>query len=321
MFKKKNRKEKDKKDKKITIMSFWLGFLSVLVVFLSFELFDENKYNTLENFLAEEYYSLEHVVDAIKNKLGNECDEYESPQVFFYQNFDNYIYTLVLEDINRYEPAELANYNVYMNSRRANEVLTVLNDKQEVQVEMYGNVCYIKIPGFDKGVTYEGLLEHEDEIAGCKDFIIDLRDNTGGDVDELIDVLSLFYEHGSVVFSYIVDDEITKVTATKKQVTEFENIVFLCNETTASSAEMMIFNMKSDFGDKVKVVGNETHGKYFSYSYKQFKDDELFLFVTALMGNSKGESFGEEGLVPDYQVEDVKCMEKALEILNNSVSE
>ena len=67
---------------------------------------------------------------------------------------------------------------------------------------------------------------------------------------------------------------------------------------------MLMFNIKSDFANDVCIVGNKTFGKNFGYSFKQFNDGELLMFVSCYMGNSKGEIFESDGINPDYIVDD-----------------
>ena len=148
------------------------------------------------------------------------------------------------------------------------------------------------------------MFNYKSVLSESSEFIIDLRGNTGGSISELIDVMSLFYTNDSVIYSEIKNDEVKSYKTSKTKIIDFDKIVFLCDEHTASAAEIMIFNMKSDFTDKVTTVGSKTYGKNFGYAYKQFNDGELFMFVSELMGNSKGETFEDTGIIPDYTLDE-----------------
>ena len=129
-----------------------------------------------------------------------------------------------------------------------------------------------------------------------------------------MEVLGLFHEDGTVVYTDIAD-AITEKKCIGDKIIDFDKLVFLCDENTASSAEVMIFNMKSDFPDKVSVIGKQTYGKYYSYVFDDFSDGYSFAIVTSLMGNSKGETFDGNGITPDIIAEDDECMTKAIELL------
>lgn len=183
-------------------------FLLILVIFLGKEVFGENKYNAMENYLSNHYYSKEHIIRAMKNTLGDEYQENDASDYFIFKNFDHYVCQLVLDDINRQESEEMANYNVYMNRSKADEVLErVEEEKQPVEIKLIEDICYVDIDGFTKNYTYDKLKQQEDLLKESKKFIIDLRDNRGGDIEELIDIFSLFYEKGSVVYTMQKGDE------------------------------------------------------------------------------------------------------------------
>lgn len=115
---------------------------------------------------------------------------------------------------------------------------------------------------------------------------------------------------------YYSKEHIIRAMKTRKErIAKFDHLVFLCNENTASASEVMMFNMKSDFGDKITIVGNKTYGKNFCYSYKRFQDGDVFMFLSGMMGNSKGDTFDDDGILPDYQVRDEQCIEKAKDLL------
>ncbi len=161
------------------------------------------------------------------------------------------------------------------------------------------------------------LTESMDILDSADRFIIELRGNRGGYIEELIKVMSLFYPNEQVVFTESKGGELKKHTAFGKSKVSFEKIAFLCDENTASSAEVMIFNMNSDFDDKVFIVGKSTYGKYFQYSFDKSETEHLFIFVSGLMCNANGETFGVDGVSPEYEAEGEQCIETARNLLKN----
>lgn len=283
------------------------------VIFLMFKsLYLGDRITKLEVYLTEYYYSPDHLELAMKNTLGDVYDEGGT------SNFDNYLYKLVIDDINKYEPAEIQKYNAIYSRERSERVLGQINEVGEVSVSLLEDgICCIRIEDFSRGETYERLTESMDILQSADKFIIDLRGNSGGYIEELIKIMSLFYPNEQVIFTELRGGELKEHTAFSKSKIDFEKIVFLCDEKTASSAEVMIFNMNSDFDDRVFIVGKSTFGKYFEYSFDRSETEHLFIFVSGLMCNANGETFGVNGIAPEYEAEGDQCIETALKLLKN----
>ncbi|MBD5141541.1 MAG: hypothetical protein HDT25_09050 [Ruminococcus sp.] len=305
------KREKSKKGVNAVLIIIIIFLLTV--IFLMFKsLYLGDRITKLEVYLTEYYYSPEHLELAMKNTLG---DVYEENG---FSNFDNYLYKLVIDDVNKYEPAEIQKYNAIFSRERSENVMEQINEVGEVSVSLLEDgICYIKIGDFSKGETYEMLTENMDILNSADKFIIDLRGNNGGYIEELIKTMSLFYPNDQVVFTELRGGELREHTAFGKSKLNFEKIAFLCDEHTASSAEVMIFNMNSDFDDKVFIVGKSTYGKYFQYSFDKSETEHLFIFVSGLMCNAEGETFGVDGIAPEYEAEGEQCLETARNLLKN----
>lgn len=307
----KKRRAENKKGVNAVLIIVIIFLLTVIfLMFKSFYLGD--RITKLEVYLTEYYYSPDHLELAMKNTLG---DVYEEGGA---SNFDNYLYKLVIDDVNKYEPAEIQKYNAIFSRERSENVMGQIDEVGEVSVSpLEDGICYIKIGDFSRDETYEMLVENMDILKSADKFIIDLRDNHGGYIEELIKIMSLFYPNEQVVFTELRGGELKEHTAFSKSKIHFEKIVFLCDEKTASSAEVMIFNMNSDFNDKIFIVGKSTYGKYFEYSFDRSETEHLFIFVSGLMCNANGETFGVNGIAPEYEAEGDQCIETALKLLKN----
>ena len=292
--------------------------LLVLVVLLVKEVIT-NKHMRFKTCLLDNYYSIEHIVNAMRQELGDDAYEDSSDVQFVYKNFDQYVYHLIMDDVNKNEDENIQHYNRYLNSIKAQSIKEQLNShKESVVSELEEDVCYIRLPDFTKGKSYEEVLKYQDIITGNSRFIIDLRGNLGGSVDELIDIFSLFYDKDTLVYKEIANNkDVVEKKTSKDKVIDWDKIIFLCDESTASCAEVLIYNMSSDFPDRIKVVGEKTYGKYFSYTFKEFSDGEAMLFVTNIMCNSEGETFDANGIIPDYEIEGEDALNYAKELLLN----
>lgn len=305
--------KREKSRKGVNAVLIIIIIFLLTVIFLMFKsLYLGDRITKLEVYLTEYYYSPDHLELAMKNTLG---DVYEEGG---FSNFDNYLYKLVIDDVNKYEPAEIQKYNAIFSRERSENVLGQIDEVGEVSVSsLEDGICYIKIGDFSKGETYEMLTENMDILGSADKFIIDLRGNNGGYIEELIKIMSLFYPNEQVVFTELRGGELKEHTAFGKSKLNFEKIAFLCDENTASSAEVMIFNMNSDFDDKVFIVGKSTYGKYFQYSFDKSETEHLFIFVSGLMCNADGETFGVDGITPEYEAEGENCIETARNLLKN----
>lgn len=289
-------------------------FFIIVLLLTSNILLIRNRHNDklvgLKEYLTEYYYSQENLDGAMRKKLGDIYDEGS------YGNFENYVYKLVLDDINQYEPERLADYNRIFSKEDSELVENIFAEAGETSVTAEEGICCIKLSDFTLNETYKSLMQYSDQLKSSDKFIIDLRDNTGGSLAELSKILSLFYNKGEVIMTEVNDRETIEHKSKNDKQISFDKLVFLCNGKTASAAETMIFCMKSDFGDKVSVVGSKTYGKNFSYAFKKFSDGHDFTFVTSLMCSGSGEAFSAEGISPDYEKSDEESPDFARELLN-----
>lgn len=300
------KKEKKKVSKASLIIIFILA--AALTLCIRHIVTSKDRVEQLEGYLDKYYYSQEHLELAMQDTLGDIYGDNAEA------NFDNYVYKLILDDINEHEPDEIARYNTLFGIDKTKEVTDQLSEYRPAMVTAEDGICTVKINDFVIGKTWKDLIKYKSTLETNRKFIIDLRGNSGGHTSELIEILGLFHEDGTVVYTDIAS-EITEKKCIGDKIIDFDKLVFLCDEKTASSAEVMIFNMKSDFPDKVSVVGKQTYGKYYSYVFDDFSDGYSFAMVSSLMGNSKGETFDANGITPDIEAEGDECMTKAIELL------
>ncbi len=121
------------------------------------------------------------------------------------------------------------------------------------------------------------------KAEGCTKFVFDLRNNPGGLLTSIVATLSYFLEEGDTVIS-VVDkqgnSEVTKVApittytgqeaacnVSASDIGKYKdlNMVVLCNEATASAAELFVGNFRVH--ELAKVVGTKTYGKGSVQSY------------------------------------------------------
>ena len=180
----------------------------------------------------------------------------------------------------------------------------------------------IKITGFE----YKTPVQFEDAVEelrekGCDKFVIDLRFNPGGYLDSICAVLSYFLDEGDVyirtedknknviskkigVVSGYTGDRAT-CNVSKEDIGKYKdlNMVVLCNEYTASAAELFTATFK-DYG-LATVVGTNTFGKgkmQTTYSLAAFGLEGAVKFTTHMYYSAKSEGYDGIGIKPDVEI-------------------
>lgn len=134
---------------------------------------------------------------------------------------------------------------------------------ETVFLDILDDVALIKITTFASS-TPASLRAYMDEleIRRINKFIIDVRDNPGGELSPVIDVLEMFVPKGKILtkIEYNNPSYNTEITSNAKfSLKPNREIVVLANENSASAAELFAGAMQSH--KIAKVVGTTTYGK------------------------------------------------------------
>ena len=132
---------------------------------------------------------------------------------------------------------------------------------QTVEIKMKDeDVGYLKISEFDE-VTLEQFREGMEELEhqGMKGLVVDLRDNPGGNLDTVCEILDLILPEGIIV--YTEDKEGKRVeTKTSDEEHQFTKpMAVLVNGNSASASEVFTGAVQ-DYGLGT-VIGTQTFGK------------------------------------------------------------
>ncbi len=192
-----------------------------------------------------------------------------------------------------------------------------------VEWEMMGNIAYINISQFseDTSVEFDSYI-NEILIKDPKGIIIDLRNNSGGYLDDTEEIASRFINKGDaiVIESYKNNKEIHKSKGGQK----FGEIpvVVLINEWSASASEILAGTLKDN--GKAKLVGEKTFGKGLVQVMRDLKDGSAIKISVSRWLTPNGVDINKSGIEPDFKIEFTEDdyinerdpqLEKALEIL------
>ncbi len=133
-----------------------------------------------------------------------------------------------------------------------------------IDYEIKSTTPIVKIHTFGRGVaaSWIGILkQHTAQISNSSKIIIDLRDNPGGSLQEVADMLSDFIpENEPVVVTRSRYDEEVVVSAGRKLIDfSHKKIVILVNSSTASASEIMAGTLKDYFPKNVVIIGETTY--------------------------------------------------------------
>ncbi len=168
---------------------------------------------------------------------------------------------------------------------------------------MEGNVGYIFLYTFDTDCSKE-LKEAVTSLKeqGATKFIIDLRYNTGGMVDEAVKIAALFLPKGSPVY-FMEDskDNETPVYTDTEPVDTESPILIMTNKYSASASEIFAGALK-DHG-RAKLVGAKTYGKGVMQNLFSLLDGSALKLTFAEYLTPNKTHINKIGIEPDYAIE------------------
>jgi carboxyl-terminal processing protease len=131
---------------------------------------------------------------------------------------------------------------------------------------------------------------------GARGFILDLRGNPGGLVDEAVNVASSFLDGGRVV-SYKERGKAEVVYDARGSVETNLPLVVLVDEGSASASEIVAGAVQDRH--RGLIVGVETYGKGSVQTVFPLSDGSAIKLTTASYYTPSGRSIGEHGVIPD----------------------
>jgi carboxyl-terminal processing protease len=161
------------------------------------------------------------------------------------------------------------------------------------------SVGYLSLRGFNmqSASDLRSGLEALDE-AGAQSFILDLRNNPGGYLEQAIDIVSLFVPEGTVVQ---VEDRrgIAKREVTGKAVTD-KPLAVLVNNNSASASELVAAALQDH--ERATIVGEESYGKGSMQSMYVLSWGGALRYTVAHYMSPLGKTVDGVGVTPDITV-------------------
>ena len=186
---------------------------------------------------------------------------------------------------------------------------------QSVRSRVEGNVGYLRVTTFNQQ-TSPGLeaaieeIETElgDELIG---FVLDLRNNPGGLLDQAIAVSDAFLEKGEVVSTRgRTEEDSSRYNAAPGDLTNGLPIVVLINGGSASASEIVAGALQ-DHGRAI-VMGTQSFGKGSVQTIIPLPGHGAMRLTTQRYYTPSGTSIQATGIVPDIEVKQAKLEEVTL---------
>ncbi len=177
---------------------------------------------------------------------------------------------------------------------------------RSVRSRVIGDIGYVRITTFNEQTTVgleesvaEITKELGDELHG---FVIDLRNNPGGLLDQAISVSDAFLDRGEIVSTRGRDESnASRVNATAGDITDGAPIVVLINGGSASASEIVAGALQDH--RRAIVLGTQSFGKGSVQTILPLQGNAAMRLTTARYYTPSGRSIQAKGIEPDIEVQ------------------
>ena len=174
-----------------------------------------------------------------------------------------------------------------------------------VKFETRGAVGVIRISTFNKqtgDATRAAVASIEKKLGpGLAGYIVDLRSNPGGLLDQAIEVSDVFMDKGEIVSQRgRTKNDIQRYYAKSGDLTNGKPIVVIVDEGSASAAEIVAGALQDQ--RRAIVLGQRSFGKGSVQTLIPLSQDSALRLTTARYFTPSGRSVQEAGIEPDVQV-------------------
>jgi len=163
-----------------------------------------------------------------------------------------------------------------------------------------GDIGYIKMSMFDSEMAkYFGNHLNKLLDKKIKGLIIDLRDNPGGDYNEVCAIADRLLPEGLIVYT---EDKFGNRSEKKSDAKEFDlPLAILVNGNSASASEILSGAVKDH--NKGTLIGTKTFGKGLVQAVQELEDGSGLKVTIARYFTPSGVCIHKEGIEPDIVVE------------------
>ena len=183
------------------------------------------------------------------------------------------------------------------------EIIEIQSVKSELLEE---NIGYIRLTSFNENSSdqIEKQIKKLKKNKNLNSFILDLRNNPGGLLNQAIRISDFFLENGEIVSTKSrKKSDNRKWFAKKGDITDGKTLLVLINYGSASASEIVAGALKDH--KRAIVVGENSYGKGSVQSIIPLKNRGAIRLTVAKYYLPSGKSISEVGVTPDIMVEEV----------------
>ena len=177
-----------------------------------------------------------------------------------------------------------------------------------VNSQIYENngkkIGYIKIDLFSSKVykQFNSALKNL-EKNNIQGLVIDVRDNPGGYLSEVKNILCLFLDKKQVLYQLQTKNKTEKIYGTKKSIERDYPVSIIINDESASAAEILASAFKESYDSR--IVGINSYGKGTVQSASDLNSGDTIKYTVQKWLTPDGNWVNDKGVVPTDRVENV----------------
>ncbi|MFO7637108.1 MAG: S41 family peptidase [Clostridia bacterium] len=220
--------------------------LSLTVIFLNWD------YISYKAFLSAGYIHTGALDTIYRDNIGMDVEGR------YYRYFDNLSISLLSREVRekaedpytfQYNPSQQRSYEEWREEKSARSYVE----------ELTPDTVYMLLTNFTRD-TFAFFNENLDFISGYNNLVLDLRDNSGGDLDIMLKIGDAFVEKGGVLIIEKTRFRERGIPSRKDPSLSFDKIIILQNGNSASAAELLILALSENL-EQVTTIGETTYGK------------------------------------------------------------
>jgi carboxyl-terminal processing protease len=178
-----------------------------------------------------------------------------------------------------------------------------------IKARLEGDIIYVKISTFNEQ-THTNLQKQIEALKKslgrpARGFVIDLRNNPGGLLDQAINVSDAFLDKGAIVLTKgRLLEETQRANARAGDIADGKPIVVLVNGGSASASEIVAGALQDH--KRATVIGTRSFGKGSVQTIIPLGSNGAIRLTTARYYTPSGRSIQAKGIEPDIAVEPAK---------------
>ena len=166
-------------------------------------------------------------------------------------------------------------------------------------VEIFDDIGYIRLSTFISKDTVEELIAAMKDLEDTKGFIIDLRNNPGGLLNNAMVISDMFLNEGVIVSTVNKNGYVSSYNS-RKIITTDKPLVLLVNSNSASASEIFSGAMRDN--DRAELVGTTTFGKGLVQAINKLGDGSGVNVTIAKYLTPNKTDINKKGIKPDHKV-------------------